>query len=86
MERRRPRQCGLVEVWARARVNFPFPSERDNGLREWTPGCGWPSPAEIAEKCAEIQATWTEAEWAKRCCYPEHEVETPVVAERSLAI
>jgi hypothetical protein len=38
-----------------------------------------PQPAEIAEKCLEIQATWSAVERRKRSCFPVKRVVADVI-------
>jgi hypothetical protein len=43
-----------------------------------------PSPEEIAERCAEIQAGWSEAERLRRLVYHAPVLEAPVVVVADL--
>jgi hypothetical protein len=43
-----------------------------------------PTPEEIAERCAEIRAGWSEAERRRRLVTPEEPLEAPVVSARDL--
>lgn len=56
--RREPDGQELADSLALLRL-YPLPDDPMRYERD-------PSPQEIRERCAEIQATWTETEWASR--------------------
>lgn len=51
----------------------------DPNATDWRPGCGLPSPAEIASECERIRAGWSALEREKRRVGVVPELLAPVV-------